>query len=111
MHVHLQRHIFLARIVCDGVYVWTQRLCLHSWSVCKDKRCVSRELTFDPFASAVTVRLNRHQHFFILYPNNEILQNSSSYILLNEMFKDFKKEEQILQMWKKQDILKRSSRN
>lgn len=40
--------------------VWTQRLCLHSWSVCKDKRCVPWELTFNPSASGVTVHLNRH---------------------------------------------------
>lgn len=47
------------------VYVWTQCLCLHSWGVCKDERCVSGELTFNLIASGVTVHLTGTTTTFI----------------------------------------------
>ena len=40
---------------------------------CKDKRCVSRELTFSPFASGVMVPPNRHYLIYLVEANNKIL--------------------------------------
>lgn len=114
MHVHAilcncRSFLLGHRIVCERVYVWTQRLWLHSWSVCKDKRCVSRDPTFNPFASAGTVSLNRHQHF-VFNPlwNNEILQYSSSSIYL--IAKCLKRSRHY-KSGEKKDILERCSRD